>query len=414
MRKKIWKFLIKLSKYTKIDLLYITKGGFWLILNQLISIISGFLLAIAFANLLPKDIYGIYKYILSLVSIIAIPTLPGINTAIVRSVAQGYEGSFIPGLKSKLQWGVLSTLISLGLSLYYFLQQNSALAFSFLIAAPFIPLMYSFNVYTSFWSGKKNFKLQSKYNITTQIISVFTLIFTLLLTKNIFIIILVYFLSHSTLRFLFLKLTLKKIENTNKKEDKEAIRYGKHLTFMGIVGTVGSQLDKILLWHYLGATSLAVYSLAILPPKRILELLRLVNTLALPKFSQQDSQILRKALPRKILIFFCAALPITVIYIVSAPFLYKLFFPQYLESVFYSRIFSLTILLYGNALLTTYLNAQMKIKELYVFSFVSSITKITLMVTLVPFYKTTGVILAILLTGIINFFLLVGLIKKSS
>ena len=65
------------EKWTKTDMIYLARGGFWLTLGQVISSLSAFLLAIAFANLLPKETYGEYKYILSIASILAIPTLTG-------------------------------------------------------------------------------------------------------------------------------------------------------------------------------------------------------------------------------------------------------------------------------------------------------------------------------------------------
>jgi len=416
LKQKIYSLLRWSEKYIQTDMIYLAKGGFWLILGQAISFILGLLLTIAFANLIPKETYGLYKYILSIGSILSITTLPGMSTAVVRAVARGYEGSFIPALKSRLRWGILGILGSLGIAVYYyFLQQNIILALSFLIISIFIPLMYSFNLYASFWSGRKKFEIQSKYNIITQIASILILIITLFLTQNILLIILVYFISYTILKFFFLNLTIKKIRQiSNKKEDFKTISYGKHLTLIGIIGVIANQLDKILLWHYLGATSLAIYSLAILPPKQIVETFRFISTLALPKFSQRKTEILKKSLPRKIFTSFFIALPITSIYIALSPFVYKIFFPQYLDSVFYSQIFALIILLQGSMLLITYLNAQMRKKELYIFSFSSSIIKILLIITLIPLYKILGAIIAILIVGLVNFCLLIYLFKKSS
>src|SRR3989344_8728279 len=113
-RHKIIKILFWLQKYTKTDMVYLTVGGFWLILGKIVFNISGFLLIIAFANLLSKEAYGTYQYVLSVASILAIPTLSGMNSAIVRAVAQGYEGSFLPAIKTQIQWGILGGLASLG------------------------------------------------------------------------------------------------------------------------------------------------------------------------------------------------------------------------------------------------------------------------------------------------------------
>ena len=68
------------EKYTQTDMVYLTRGGFWLILGKIVFNISGFLLIIAFANLLSKEAYGTYQYVLSVASILAIPTLSPIPT----------------------------------------------------------------------------------------------------------------------------------------------------------------------------------------------------------------------------------------------------------------------------------------------------------------------------------------------
>ena len=173
--------------------------------GQIVSSISSFLLAIAFANLLPRETFGVYKYILSVCGILAIPTLGGINTAVTQAVARGYEGSLIPALKTKIKWGLLGGLASLILAGYYYFQGNIILTISFLVAAIFLPLMDPFGIYDSLLQGRKLFNISSKYLIISQIISVIALIITIFLTKNIFLVLLAYFLSWNTSPFYLLE-----------------------------------------------------------------------------------------------------------------------------------------------------------------------------------------------------------------
>lgn len=412
LKQKIYNLLRWSQKYTQTDMVYLAKGGFWLNLGQVVSSAAGFLLAIAFANLLPKETYGTYRYVLSLASILAIPTLSGMNTAIVRAVAQGYEGSFIPALKTKLRWGVLSSLAGLGLAGYYFFQGNTTLTICFLIVAVFLPLMSSFTIYGSFWGGKKRFDIQSKYRIATEIFALLALLITLFLTKNLFLILLAYFVPWTFLGFLFLQLTLKK-SPPNKKQDPETISYGKHLTLMGIIGTVANHLDKILLWHFLGAVPLAIYAFATLPPLNIKEVLKSIGGLALPKFSQCSKQELKNTVHKKALKLFLLVIPIIVLYIVFAPYIYKIFFPQYLDSVIYSQVYIIFLLtaIPGMLLSTSFL-AQMRKKELYILRTISPIIQILLLIILLPLYGIWGAIFALLLAKFTSFGLLLFLFKR--
>ena len=96
IRYKVKELLLRSEKYTKTDMLYLARGGFWLTLGQGLGIIAGLLLVIGFANLLPKEVYGNYKFILSLGGIIGAFTLTGMSIAVTQAVARGFEGNFRP------------------------------------------------------------------------------------------------------------------------------------------------------------------------------------------------------------------------------------------------------------------------------------------------------------------------------
>ena len=92
MKAKITSFLLWSQKYTKADMLYIAKGGFWVMFGQGMNAILSLGLLVAFANFLPKETYGTYRYILSIAGMLSIFTLTGMNSAVSRSVARGSIG----------------------------------------------------------------------------------------------------------------------------------------------------------------------------------------------------------------------------------------------------------------------------------------------------------------------------------
>ena len=82
------------EKYTKTDMVYLFHGGFWLTVGQVVTTLSVLALGIVFANVLPKDVYGTYKYLLAIAGIFSLFTLPGMNVALIRAVARGFGGSY--------------------------------------------------------------------------------------------------------------------------------------------------------------------------------------------------------------------------------------------------------------------------------------------------------------------------------
>ena len=412
LKQKLINILRWSQKYTQTDMVYLTRGGFWLVLGKIAFNISGFLLIIAFANLLSKETYGTYQYVLSIVSILAIPTLSGMNSAIVMAVAQGYEGTLAPAIKAQITWGSLGGVASLGVAGYYFLHHNTTLAISFLIAALFIPFMAPLANYQAFWTGKKRFDVQTKYNIIIRLLAVGALIVTIWLTKNLIFIFAVYFGSYTLLYFIFLAITVKQIPPFQK-QDPKAISYGKHLSLFDVMGAIASQLDKILLWHFLGAEALAIYIFATAPVQHTKALFKTLRPLALPKFSQYRTEKSKADLFKKVIKFFPVMAIVTILYIILIPCFYRIFLPQYAKSTPYSQLFAITIFFIPQILLITFLTAQKKTKELYVFQSSFYLVQAVLLIILLPLYGILGAILALTLNQALNFFLLIFLFKSA-
>jgi hypothetical protein len=185
----------KLETLFKTDIRYIISNGFWLGINQTISTGTAFLLSIAFANLIMPETLGTYKYILSITSILLIPTLSGMDSAITQSVAKGFDGSMHLGFTTKTKWGGISFLLSLAVSIYYYISGNQTLSLAFLIISTFLPFIESFDLYGAFLNGKKLFKEFTIFNVIKKIFSSIALFTSLFLTDNVLILISVYFLS---------------------------------------------------------------------------------------------------------------------------------------------------------------------------------------------------------------------------
>jgi len=411
IKNKTYKLLRKSEKYTKTDMVYLTKGGFWLTLGQIISSTSAFLLAIAFANLLPKETYGQYKYILSILGILSIFTLGGMGTAIVQAVARGYEGSLSSALKIKIRWGLLSSLASLSLAGYYYFNDNTTLTFSFLIASIFLPFFDTLSVYNALLQGKKLFKVSSKFEITSKIIATITMITAVFFSKNIIIILTTYLVSYTLLRLIFLYITFKKhVENNN--EDPSTISYGKHLSLMCVIGTIAAQIDKILVFHYLGATQVAIYSISIAIPEQIKGIYKNINSLAFSKFTNKTIKEIKKTIYKKIIKLSLFSFTIAILYILLAQYIYQIFFPKYIDYIFYTQILSISIIFFPAGLITTALQAQKAKIELYKFNIYSPIIQIVVIIISIYFYGLIGIIISRIITRIINFIILIILFNK--
>ena len=408
----LYRFLRKTQKYTGTDNVYLARGGFWLVFGQTIENAVSFLLAVAFANLIDQETYGNYKYILSLSGTLGIFSLLSMGSAVIQATARGTEGSFYTGFKTRLKWGSIGSLLALGLAVYFWRQENELFPIPLLIMAVFLPLMNAANVYNAFLSGRKLFDVGAWYSVGNRIISILPMIIVLLLTKNLFWLIAVFFISNTAANYFFYLLTKRKFQ-PNKKEDPQTLPYGKHLSLAGIISVIADYLDKILLFNFIGPAQLAIYSFAILIPDQIKSVIGNIPTLAFPKLASKSEEDIKKTLMKKFWKLAFLAGIITMLYVVISPIFYKIFFPQYLDALRYTQVFALTFLFFPASLLGTALEAKMKTKKIYLLK-AFSLIRIILFVVLIPIYGIWGLIAARLGMQALNLSLTLFLFKKSS
>lgn len=416
MLKNIKEYIIKtlrsMEKYTKTDMLYVAKGGFWLGIGQFVASGSAFIMSVAFANLISPESYGLYKFVLSINSLLVITTLSGMDSAVTQAVSRGYEGTMNLGFKEKMKWGVLGSIISFGITIYYFTQGNYILTLCFGVISIFIPFTESSDIYNSLLWGKKLFNIQAKYNIINTLIVLTATTTTLLLTKNIYVILAVYLLAMTIPNFFFIS-KVKNFYQENNNIDKESLQYGKHLSLIGIISLVTSQIDKILIFHYIGATNLAIYSIAVAPTDQVKGLLKNLNSLAMPRFSQRSSEEIKKNIWHKVGLLTIFISLVVICYIFLLPFIFKIFFPKYLSSIVYSQILSLSLIPVVIAgFLYTVLESKKDENSIYKYNLYGNLFSLIILFPLIYFFGIRGAIASRIISRVFYFGLASKLINK--
>ncbi len=418
LQQKFIQFLRWSEKYTKTDMVYLIKGSFWWILGRIILLLLGLAVMMAFARWLPKEIFGAYQYILAIAGVLSIFSLPGIDTALVRAVAKGYDKIFWFCAKTKFSWALIATVGSLTISGWYLFHQNFALGISFFITGICLPFANTFNLFIPFWHGKKNFAMQAKYQVLLKILSALVLLPIIFFFDNLIFIILAFYASAVIFGGAFFKLTLRQISEQKNNETEvnenqvgETISYGKHLTLMSPIAYLAAHLDKVIIWQLLGPIPVAIYSFAQLPLQRIQEIIP-IAPLAFPKLSEKNVKEIKKEVFGKFLKLFLFSIPLTVLVILLAPYFYKILFPAYLESIPYFQVLALSLILIPFSLLGIALLTEMQKKALYIISFAAPLLQIILFLALIPFYGILGIIFAILITQTFSSILILYFFKK--
>ena len=113
-----------LERFLGTDVSYLVRGSFWLVIGSVASMLIGLLLSILYARYLPKETYGSYRYVLSIVSMVGIFSLPGFGTAITRSSARGFDGTFrrLSRIMFFSSFGI--SVVYLGSAIFFFFQNQ--------------------------------------------------------------------------------------------------------------------------------------------------------------------------------------------------------------------------------------------------------------------------------------------------
>ncbi|HUQ30372.1 MAG TPA: oligosaccharide flippase family protein [Candidatus Paceibacterota bacterium] len=392
IQERLYRFLRWSERYTKTDMVYLAESGFWMQANSVFIAIASFGLYLVFARVVPKEVYGTYQYLLSIGTIVASFTLTGMSTAVIRAVARGFEGSFRESIRVQLLWGIIPTIGAWVASAYYLVHGNATLGIGLIVLGIFVPLNTTLNTYGAYLTAKRDFRRSFLYSLfinAPYYLAVISTAFSVstalaLLIANLVSQCLGYVLAH--------RQTLRTFKPTDIR-DPEAIPYGIHLSTMNFLSATIAQLDNILVFHFLGAGPLALYSFATAVPDR-LDIFKNVTSAAFPKFANRTHAEIRSSIAHKLFISIGAALVIALVWNVLAHSFFALFFPRYIDAVPYSQVYVfLTAAMFGS-FFTTALVAHGHIKLLYAYKIITPLLQIVILIAGIVLGGLWGLVIA--------------------
>jgi O-antigen/teichoic acid export membrane protein len=334
-------------------------------------------------------------------------TLSGMDTAVAQSIARGFDKSLIKGFWLKLRWSLPASILTLFIGGYYIYKQDEILGVSLIIIGLFSPLLYASTLYTAYFNGKKEFKKIAYDNALKNIFISICILIIAYTTKSVIYSILAFFVSNTAVSVVrYTRLARKISQNNSRLVDKFSFSLGKHLSLMESFSLVSTYIDKILIFQLLGATQLAIYTIALAPVKQAQGISKLIRTLLLPKFSTRTLSEIRSTLAHKvrISIIICACLALG--YVIFAEILFTYIFPQYREAIRYSQVLSILLLFMPSMFYIQALTTLGKKKELYILNITKPIIRIIPLVLLVPKYGVWGAVFSFLIFYVVHYAML--------
>lgn len=372
---------------------YFLKNGFFVFLEKALLVGKGVIIAYLLANYVEKHVLGAYQYVLAFLGLVPIFSLPGMGTAMVQAVARGFDGTFYTGAILSLRRAFIGTSLLSLLALYWFFTGDNSLAVAFLTIAFLGPLSVLVGFLRQYYAAKENFFLMVKVTLFVEATSLLTFTLTILFFPDLIWLLLGSVVTSTLMGLIWVIPLLRKTRNLM--IESSNIEYGKRLSWSYIITIVSTHIDKVILGNALGFSQLALYTVAMIIPEQVRMTLSTIPLLLLPKFSREDGGGYGRAIAGRI--FFVSGgvgICLSLAYYFSAPLIFSLFFPQYLEAIFLSQLLFLIVLSVPFLILDTYYRSQKADKIILFATIVGSIGGIGLMPIFIHFYGILGAVLA--------------------
>ena len=375
----------------------------------MLSYVMGFARLVVLTNLLTVDTYGAFQYIQSVYGVLVILVLPGLSIAVSQSVARGFEGALRSASRQRRRWGILAVLGALGVGGYHYLQGETEIAAGMFLVGITLPLIESFNLYTSFLTGRALFKKQAIFGVVAQAFSLIIVVGVVAMTGDLVFLVGAFYLSSLLIGLLFYLRTEKGIP-LESSIDPEMGKYARSLSPLQALTAISLAADRILLFQFLGPLEVAVFSVATAMPNRLKGLFRITGALAFPKLATKSAKNIAEILPSKLALMAGGILIVCLIYAFSAPVLFRWFFPQYVNAINLSQVVVFYALIGVSYPIGAFLQSHKRTRELYILHIGVFAARMISLLLLIPIYGIWGAVISSLISaaasiGISLFFL---------
>ena len=389
----------------KVDMTYISQGGLWTSLRFLTGIAASVATMVAFGNLLPRENYGIYTYLLSLGSSLGFFTLTGIGPAVTRIVAVGQENALRYALRLQLKYNLLAIATIGAAALYYYAKGNALFGISLAILALVIPLEAAYHIYEHILIGRKKFQTLALLTSVSTLGAAIATIVALSLTDNVLTLISVYAVMSLVPSFVIYRWIAKTLpkEKPQENEINELRRSAFHITGAGLIGAIAQYVDKIILFQVAGPASLAVYGFAIAGPERLKGLFKNWVAIILPKLAERSLEEIGAVFYKRVLMSMGIGAAIAFLYILLSPLLFKWLLPKYLDSIYYSQVYALGLIIIPVLIyIGNIFYSQNMLRAIYITSTGNQILRIAILVIFGFLWQTWGLVIGFLVSQILS------------
>ncbi len=395
VRRKIYNLSKDIGDKIGIDLPYYVENGFWATIGQVIQIVVGILLSVVLARFTSEKILGQYNFLISILTIFSIISLPGINVSLLRSVARKKHGTYKKAVKFSFLWSLAGLPLTLLIGAYYYFYDEQIIGIGIFVAAIFSPLIFPFASWDSLYQGQSKFSISTYFNsIKTVIIAGFVSVSIFFGKDNLILIFISYLASNTFTNLLFYYLSFKHIKNDDIENSWKKSSY--KLSLIAVISLIYDHADKIIIGVFFEPEKLAVYSIAVSIIIYLRTAIKMLIRVIMPKLFAADKELLQNILRKYIVKFFVVLILGSIVFYFLLPFVITILYStKYENSVFYAQIYLISIPATGLVMfLQNYLIAFNSETLMIKVKLIFTVLNLLLYILLIPYFGIFGAVVS--------------------
>jgi O-antigen/teichoic acid export membrane protein len=334
----------------------LAEDSFWTMTSQIFIVLVNLATVYVLANLLSVNDYGQFKLITTWLGIAVGVGYTGYNYTLPQQISKNQKYNLYEVFQKTFLKSLPTFFGLFIISIYYLYNQNFNLGFGFFFGAFLAPILCVSTIVNLYYMGHRNFKmfaLAQNFVDTIQLVAIALLAY---FSSNFVFIISAYFIATI---FANILIVLKSLYDDKKHKSSEKFlsklsevqdlvetvsdtKIRSKLNISAIIFGFVTQIDKLLIFHFIGAAPLAVYSIVTAISDQARTPSKAIAAAIFPRMSEKT--FTKKKLYFIYFLLTLMCLFIFVILIILYPLIFKYVFPKYVDYIYLANIASIAIL----------------------------------------------------------------------
>jgi len=379
----------------------IVKNTGLLFVLQVVQRLLGLMTTYFVVRALSQEGFGSYQFVLTVVGVVSIFGLPGINNAVMQSVARGYRGTYRVSIRPALLCSLIGSFLLVCVGCWYYFMSDNELGSSFFLATMVFPLTYGLMQWQGLRTGLEDFsgvvKLTGAAAIATSLLLIGTVVFV---TNEIAVLVIIILAVQAMLNLVGTAKSFRVVKRDEPAE-KGSIRYGLVTTAYMVFGHVAIYADKLLIYAFMTPASLAIFVAAERIPEIVKSLVKNVGGALAPRFARHRHYTRR--VDRAIWVFsIVAGLAIVVFAFTLLPWIVvSIYGDGYRDAVPYAQVLMCSVAIANSVpLRARWIRSQQDAAGFRDVNAVIAICRIAASAVLIPLFGLKGAVISAVLARI--------------